>query len=59
MHNSQYVTNQLRESQYATSITNLRRMLVAKFFSSSHYEDQEITCSQNPMMYKHNSFLKN
>ena len=30
-----YVTNQLCGSQYATSITNLRRLLVAKFFSSS------------------------
>ena len=30
-----YVTNQLRESQYMTSITNWRRLLVAKFFSSS------------------------
>ena len=28
-----YVTNQLRGSQYAISITNLRRLLVAKFFS--------------------------
>ena len=30
-----YVTNQLHESQYATSITNLKRLLAAKFFSSS------------------------
>ena len=30
-----YVTNQLCESQYATSITNQRRLLVAKFFNSS------------------------
>ena len=30
-----YVTNQLRGSQYATSITNLKRLLAAKFFSSS------------------------
>ena len=30
-----YVTNQLRGSQYATSITNLKRLLAAKFFSLS------------------------
>ena len=30
-----YVTNQLRGSQYATSITNLKRLLAAEFFSSS------------------------
>ena len=30
-----YVTNQLRGSQYATSITNLKIFLAAKFFSSS------------------------
>ena len=30
-----YVTNQLRGSQYATSITNLKRLLAAMFFSSS------------------------
>ena len=30
-----FVTNQLRGSQYATSITNLKRLLAAKFFSSS------------------------
>ena len=34
MHDSQYVTNQLRESQYVTSITNYRRLLAANFFSS-------------------------
>ena len=32
---SKYVTNQLHESQYATLITNQRRLLAAKFFSSS------------------------
>ena len=30
-----YVTNQLHGSQYATSITNYRKSLAAKFFSSS------------------------
>ena len=37
--------------------TNLRRMLAAKFFSSLHDENQEAPWSQNPMMYKHNSFV--
>ena len=39
-------------------ITNLRRMLAAKFFNSSHDEDQEASWSQNPMVYKHSSFFK-
>ena len=39
-------------------ITNLKRMLTAKFFSSSHDEDQETLWSQNPMVYKHSSFFK-
>ena len=34
-------------------ITNLRRMLAAKFFCSSHDEDHEVAWSQSPMMYKH------
>ena len=28
-------------------------MLAAKFFSSSHDEDQEVSWSQNPTVYKH------
>ena len=35
MHESQYVTNQLRGSQYVTLITNWKKMLAAKFFTSS------------------------
>ena len=35
-----------------------RRMLAAKFFSSSHDEDQEAPWSQNPVVYKHSSFFK-
>ena len=46
MYGSQYVTNQLRGSQYATLITNQRRLLVAKFFSSSHDEEHEVAWSQ-------------
>ena len=57
MHNFQYMTNKLRRSQYMTSITNQRRLLAAKFFSSSHNEDQEVAQSQNPMVYKHSSFF--
>ena len=59
MHSSQYVTNQLHGSQYTTSITNQRRSLAAKFFSSSHDENHEVAWSQNPMVYKHSSFFKN
>ena len=57
MHDSQYMTNQLRESQYTTSITNQRMLLVAKFFNSSHNEDQEALRLQNPTMHKHSSFF--
>ena len=32
---TQYLTNQLHGSQYVTSITNLKRLLATKFFSSS------------------------
>ena len=39
-------------------ITNLRKMLVAKFFSSSHDEDHEAPLLQNLMVYKHSSFFK-
>ena len=51
------ITNQLHGSQYVTSITNQRRLLVAQFFSSSHDEDQEVAWSQNPTMYKTQQFL--
>ena len=54
---SQYVTNQLCECQYTTSITNQRRLLAAKFFSSSHNKDQEAPWLQNPTVHKHNSFF--
>ena len=40
-------------------ITNLGRMLTAKFFNSSYNENHEVAWSQNPMVYKHNSFFKN
>ena len=58
MHDSQYVTNQFDASQYATYSPTWKRMLVPKFFSSSHDEDQEAPWSQNPKVYKHNSFFK-
>ena len=58
MHSSQYMTNQLRGSQYTTLITNWRRILAAKFFSSSYDEDQEAPWSQSPSVYKHSSFFK-
>ena len=57
IHDSQYMTNQLRGSQYATSITNQRRLLAAKFFSSSHDKDRESHWLQNPTVHKHNNFF--
>ena len=47
----------LHESQYMTN-TNFRRILAAKFFSSSHDEDHESPWLQNPTTYKRSSFLK-
>ena len=42
MHDSQYVTNQFdARIPVRDLITNLRKMLVAKFFRSSYDEDQE------------------
>ena len=40
MHGSQYVTNQF-DILVRDLLTNLRKMLAAKFFSSSHNEDYE------------------
>ena len=58
MHGSQYVTNQINARIPVRGLlTNLRKMLAAKFFSSSHDEDHEAPWLQNPTMYKHNSFL--
>ena len=39
-------------------ITNLRRMLAAKFFFSSHNEDHKVAWSQNPKMYKTQQLLQ-
>ena len=49
MHDFQYMTNQLHDSQ--------RWLLAAKFFSSSHDEDREAPWLQNPTMHKHSSFF--
>ena len=58
MRGSQYVTNQLMHgSKYVTN-HQLRRMLAAKFFSSSHDEDHETLWLQNPTAYKCSNFFK-
>ena len=43
MHGSQSVTNYYAQIQVRDLITNLKRMLAAKSFSSSHDEDHETT----------------
>ena len=59
MHGSQYVTNQFDvRISIRGLLTNLRKMLAAKFFSSSHDEDHETPWLQNPTVYKHSSFFK-
>ena len=59
MHGSQYVTNQFDARILVRGLlTNLRKLLAAKFFSSSHDEDHEVSWLQKPTVYKHNSFFK-
>ena len=59
MHDSQQVTNQFdARIPVRGLLTNLKKMLAAKFFSSSHDEDHETPWLQNPTMYKHSSFFK-
>ena len=59
MHDSQYMTNQFDvQISICDLLTNLKKMLTAKFFSSSHDEDHEAPWLQNPMMYKHSNFFK-
>ena len=59
MHGFQYVTNQFDAQILVRGLlTNLRRMLAAKFFSSSHDEDHEALRLQNPTVYKHSSLFK-
>ena len=59
MHDSQYVTNQFDAwIPVRGLLTSLRKMLAAKFFSSSQDEDHETLWSQNPKVYKLSSFFK-
>ena len=39
-------------------LTNFKKMLATKFFSSSHDENHETPWLQNPMVYKHSNFFK-
>ena len=49
MHGSQYVANQFNARiPICNLLTNLRKMLITKFFSSSHNEDHETLQLQNP-----------
>ena len=49
MHGSQYVTNQFDVRILVLRLhTNLRKMLAAKFFSSSYDEDHEAPWLQKP-----------
>ena len=59
MHGSQYVTNQFdARIPVRGLVTNLRKMLATKFFSSFHDEDHNAPWLQNPTVYKHNNFFK-
>ena len=51
MHGSQNVTNQIdARIPVRGLLTNLKKMLAAKFFSSSHNEDHEAPWLQNLTM---------
>ena len=59
MHGSQYVTNQFDTRILVRNLlTNLRKMLAAKFFSSLQDEDYKAPWLKNPTVYKHSSFFK-
>ena len=59
MHDSQYVTYQFdMRIPIHGLLTNLRKMLTAKFFNSSYNENYETPWLQNSMVYKHSSFFK-
>ena len=59
MHGSQYVTNHFdAQILIRDLITNLRKMLATKFFSSSHDENHKTPWLQNSTVYKHSSFFK-
>ena len=58
-HGFQYVTNQLRRSQYVTWSPTREGCWLQS--SSVHLDDEDhkVAWSQNPMVYKHSSFFKN
>ena len=59
MHGSKYVTNQFdARIPVRGLLTNLRKLLAVKFFSSSHDEDHETPWLQNPTVYKYSNFFK-
>ena len=59
MHGSQNMTNQFdARIPICGLVTNLRKMLATKFFSSLHDEDHDAPWLQNPRVYKHGSFFK-
>ena len=59
MHGYQYMTNQFdARIPIHGLLTNLRKMLFAKIFNSSHDEDHKAHWLQNPTVYKHNNFFK-
>ena len=59
MHGSQYVINQFdARIPVCGLLTNLRKILAIKFFSSSYDKNHETLWLQNPKVYKHNNFFK-
>ena len=59
MHDSQYVTNQFDAWIPIRGLfTNLRKMLAAKFFSSSRWWRSRSSLVTKPLIHKHSSFFK-
>ena len=55
---SQYVTYQFDvQIPVHGLLTNLKKMLAAKFFNSSDNEDHKAPWLQNPTVYKQSNFL--
>ena len=54
---STWLTNSMRRSQYAAYSSTWERCWLQSFSVHQHDEDHETPWLQNPMVYKHSSFL--
>ena len=59
MHDSQYLINQLRGSQYVTWSPTWEECWLQNSSVHQDDDDHEFAWLQNPMVHKHNNFFKN